>query len=107
MSPKRKPPPEGKIWARIAGSEWHINLPDGTTFTKSRDIDRPEAAKLATTLPVYLISYLSPVVDLTGDADAIEKELEKTTENVRLFGNTASVFSAPSGAQAVVFEGHH
>lgn len=107
MSPKRKPPPDRKVWARIVGGEWHINLPDGTKFTHRRDLDRLEAGKLAKTLPVYLISYLSPVVDLTGDAVAIEKEVANTSENFRLFSNTAALFSTPSGTQAVVFEHHH
>ena len=107
MSPKRKPPPDRKVGARIVGGEWHINLPDGTKFTHRRDLDRLEAGKLAKTLPVYLISYLSPVVDLTGDAVAIEREVENTSENIRLFANSAALFSAASGAQAVVFERHH
>ena len=107
MSPKRKAPPERKIWARIVGGEWYINLPDGTKLNKSRDLDQPEAGNLAKSLPVCLISYLSPVVDLTGDAVAIEREVENTSENIRLFANSAALFSAASGAQAVVFERHH
>ena len=80
---------------------------DGTKLNKSRDLDQPKAGNLAKTLPVYLVSYLSPVVDLTGDAVAIEREVENTSEKIRLLANSAALFSAASGAQAVVFERHH
>ena len=105
--PKRKPPPEKRIWARMLGTEWQINLLDGEVLKPVRDLTAPEARELVSGRRVFLISYLSPVRELTGDSRTIETQLAAVSNEPALFANSASLFRGARGSEAVVLEYHH
>ena len=69
---------------------------------------KAEAAELSKNCAVFVIAYLSPVRELTGDQRAIAVELDKTDDaGTTLFTNSAWRFATAKGDQAVVFEYHH
>jgi hypothetical protein len=106
--PKRKPPPAPKLWARmIAGRDWEIYPTDGKTLREIETLTVSAARELSDSVPVYWISFLSPVREITGDSRAIEAELKLVNPTVYYDTNTVSLFGSSSGSRAVVFEYQH
>jgi hypothetical protein len=106
---KRKLPPEKKVWARIVKQGWEIYLTNGETLRPIELIGRGQAEQLARTLSVYRISFLSPVVNLTGNEKQIAAELALVDDSGRsdFDTNSAWIFGADSQTRAVVFEYNH
>ncbi len=106
---KRKLPPEKKVWARIVNQGWEIYLTTGETLRPIESIGRGQAERLARTLSVYRISFLRPVVDLTGNEKQIAVELALLDDSgpSDFDMNSAWIFGAGAQARAVVFEYHH
>jgi hypothetical protein len=106
---KRKLPPEKKVWARIVNQGWEIYLTSGETLRPIEPIDRGHAERLARTLSVYRISFLSPVVQLTGEEKQIAVELALVDDSGQsdFDTNSAWIFAADAQTRAVVFEYHH
>jgi hypothetical protein len=92
--PKRKPPQEKQVWARIIGRGWQIYLPSGEVLQPVSEIDPNEARRLAQRMPLYWVSYLSPIRKLTGDAAETERELAltNTSRERRASAETRAVF---------------
>jgi hypothetical protein len=105
--PKRKAPPEKHTWARMLGREWQVILVSGEVLKPARDLSATEARELASIHLVFLLSYGSPVRDLTGDARAIAKEIDLIADEPLLFTNSASLFRGSMGSAAVVLEYIH
>lgn len=107
--PKRRPPAPPRPRAYMIGPQWRITMPDGEVLLTLRDVDQTEARDLARRLSVLLISYLSPVRDLTGDAKEIAAQVaimdEANAEPHEI--NTASVFKGSGGTEVLVLEHHH
>lgn len=105
--PKRKPPLERRVWARLINHEWRVTLVDGEVLTPVRDLERGEVGDLARNLPTFLIGFLEPVRALTGDADAISAEIGRITVDGGIETNRASLFRGSVGTEAVVLEHRH
>jgi hypothetical protein len=104
---KRKLPPAPKLWARmVGGRDWEIYLPNGETMRQIDDLDVAQATGLARTMSVYRLSYLSPVRDLTGDAQGIAEAFGEVGATSFEF-NTIHLFESREGSRAVVFHHHH
>jgi len=52
--PKRKPPPERRVWARVINHAWRATLVDGEVLTPIRDITAAEAADVSASLPTVV-----------------------------------------------------
>jgi len=97
------------VWARVLNQGWEIYLTNGQTLRPIERIDRERARRLTATMNVYQISFLSPVVNLTGNEKQIALELALVGEGDQseLFANSAWIFGANDQTRAVVFEYHH
>jgi hypothetical protein len=106
---KRKPPPEKKVWARIVNQSWEIYLTNGETLRPIKLIGRGQAEQMARAMSVYRISFLSPVVNLTGNEKQIASELALVDDSGRsdFDTNTVWIFGADTQTRAVVFEYNH
>jgi len=91
----------------MIGREWQINLPSGEVLRPVSEIDPTESRRLAQRIPVYWLSYLSPVRDLTGDASEIEQELTRTDNSQGLETNSSWLFRGNEGTEVLVLEHHH
>lgn len=93
----------------MVGPGWRITMPDGDVLLTSRDVEQAESRDLARRMPVLLISYLSPVRDLTGDVEEIAAQIAiMDRENAEPYEiNTASVFKGSRGSEVLVLEHHH
>lgn len=106
--PKRKPPPEKRVWARIVNREWRVNLPSGEILTPVRLLSKAEAQTLSMTLPVYYLGFVLPVRDLTSDRALIAAELAHTGDDVTgPEWNELHLFRGDRGTEAVIIEHHH
>lgn len=106
--PKRKPPPEKRIWARIVNREWRVHLVSGEVLTPVRDLPIGEAREFAKLLPVYFLGYGLPVRDLTNDANAISSEFALAAADIS--GpefNELRLFRGDRGTEAVIIERFH
>ena len=88
------------------GRDWEVILTHGEILRLFDDLDVDRARQLASSMPVFLIGYLMPVVDLSDDSVALEKAIAE----VDLEGpeyNTVHLFGSREGTRAVVFDHHH
>lgn len=106
--PKRKPPPEKRVWARIVDREWRVNLVSGEILRPVRDLSVEDARRAASTLPVFYLGFLLPVRELTGNRSSIESELAQPRDEVEgVEWNSFSLFRGDRGTEAVIIEHNH
>ena len=106
--PKRKRPPEKRVWARIVNREWRVNLVSGEVLTPVRDLSATEARVLMMGRAVFSLGFLMPVRELRGDDTAIASLLNSTESDVRgPEWNSIALFRGGHGTEAIVIEHHH
>jgi hypothetical protein len=91
----------------MIGADWQVNLPSGEVLKPVSVLEPSDARQLAQRLPVYWLSYLSPVRELTGDASEIEWQLKLTDNSRKLESNSSWLLRGSNGTEAVVLEHHH
>src|SRR5664279_123362 len=106
--PKRKPPPEKRVWARLVNREWRVNLVSGEILRPVRELSVLEARSAASSLPVFYLGFLIPVRELTGDRSAIESELALSEDDVEgSEWNSFTLFRGDRGTEAVIIDHNH
>lgn len=96
------------MWARVVDREWRVHLVSGETLGPVSSLTTESARHAARSLPVYMIGFLLPVEELTGDEAAINAELARPYDELGGFeGNTFALFRGDRGTEAVVIERHH
>jgi len=106
--PKRKPPPERRVWARVIDREWRLNLVGGEVLRPERELSVEDARRAAAAMPVFYLGYLLPVLELTADSSSIESELNRSREDIDgPEWNSFALFRGDRGAEAMIIEHHH
>lgn len=105
---KRRKPPERRVWARLVDREWRVTLVDGEVLRPVGPLSPAEARTASTQVRTFLIGFLMPVVDLTGDDRAIRAATSLTaTDDSGAEWNSCARFRGDRGTEAVVIEHHH
>lgn len=105
--PKRKPPPEKRVWARSLNGDWQIILPSGEKLTRVATLTVEEARRMTAPSMVLILSFGQPVREIAGSSPEFEHELAKVRPEYTLFSNSLSTFRGDRETAAIVFEWHH
>lgn len=56
--PKREPPPEQRVWARMVDREWRVTLVRGEVLRPVHELSVADARSATLRLPVFFLVFL-------------------------------------------------
>ncbi len=106
--PKRKPPPEQRVWARMVDREWRVTLVSGEVLRPVHELSVVDARSATLRLPVFFLGFLLPVRELTGDRSLIDSELAQSRDDVDgPEWNSFTLFRGDRATEALIIDHNH